>query len=115
MKGKLKAKERRPSRKQAEPVHVDVKGKGKAHDSSVEEMDEEDDTAAVEEETDCGLEQDNDAAWKAEAYVTGVNYHVKKMVFLLFINSTSALSLTSNCSSHCNRSSRGVTAYQTSH
>ena len=59
----------------------------------MEEKEEVDDAAAVEEESNSELEQDNDVAWRSQAYVTGVNYHVKKMVFLLFINSASALVL----------------------
>ncbi|KDQ10268.1 hypothetical protein BOTBODRAFT_36380 [Botryobasidium botryosum FD-172 SS1] len=33
-----------------------------------------------------GKGKEDDAQWEAEAYVTNANYHVKKMVFLLFIN-----------------------------
>lgn len=35
----------------------------------------------------------DNVSWKGEAYITGVNYHAKKMIFLLFINRPSLSSL----------------------
>lgn len=55
----------------------------------MEDEDDEDSTAVAEQSSDSDVDQDKTIVWKAQAYVTGVNYHVKKMVFLLFINSTS--------------------------
>jgi len=51
----------------------DVKGKGKARDD-VMEVDE---VISTEDERDGGVVPD-EAAWKAQAYITGVNYHAKK-------------------------------------
>jgi hypothetical protein len=42
-----------------------------------------------EEGNDDGDIVDSQTEWEAEAYITNANYHMKKMVFLLFINRTS--------------------------
>lgn len=71
----------------------DSKGKGKAVHSG-----DEDDSMGVDvdnEERGSGSDTDSsrldsgNVSWKGEAYVTSVNYHAKKMVFLLFINRAS--------------------------
>lgn len=90
-KRKSKAKDRRKGRDRAESAQVNAKGKGKARDYLMEGGDDEDGTAVIEQASGSDIEQDQEVAWEAEAYVTGVNYHVKKMVFLLFINSVSSL------------------------
>ncbi|KAF8519443.1 DNA binding protein [Gautieria morchelliformis] len=84
-KAKSKDKGRRRRGSKAEQTKEGTKGKGKARDCSAEDGDDED-NAVAEEVSDSDMEQDAAVAWKAHAYVTGVNYHVKKMVFLLFIN-----------------------------
>lgn len=70
----------------------DSKGKGKAVDSEDEddsmEVDVDNEERGSGSDRESGLESDN-VSWKGEAYVTSVNYHAKKMVFLLFINRAS--------------------------
>jgi hypothetical protein len=110
IKTKSKGKEGRRRRRKAEQTKVDTKGKRKVRDSSVE--DEEDgDNAVTEEMSDSDTEQDAAVAWKADAYVTGVNYHVKKMIFLLFINSASTVPSTIDHLSYSNRPSCGIASY----
>lgn len=70
---------------------MDIKGKGKARDYLME--DDEGSTICAEQGTDPDMDHDEQITWKAQAYVTGVNYHVKKLVFLLFINSASILAV----------------------
>jgi DNA mismatch repair protein MLH1 len=61
----------------------DLKGKGRA-----KEDDEMEEGAAEEKEfgSSSEEEQEDKFLWEAELHVTDVNYHTKKMVFLLFIN-----------------------------
>ena len=64
---------------------TDSKGKGKATEADME-IDE-----IQPEDSESQDEVPDDTSWKAQAYVSGVNYHAKKMAFLLFINSKSIL------------------------
>lgn len=66
---------------------INIKGRRNARN-------DEDEDEEPEQQSQSEAEQDEEVGWKAQAYVTGVNYHVKKMVFLLFINSTSINTVT---------------------
>ncbi|GJJ10468.1 hypothetical protein Clacol_004694 [Clathrus columnatus] len=72
----------------------DKKGKGKAsYLTEADEMEVGDEDENFErgsqddnEGSDGSEEEDEDVRWKGEVYLSGVNYHAKKMTFLLFIN-----------------------------
>ncbi|KAF8589138.1 DNA mismatch repair protein MutL [Ramaria rubella] len=81
------AKSQRKSRLPPKRAKIDVKGKKKAREFETDEgQDEEEVEAIASEGNDSEQDQDGEIMWKAQAHATGVNYHVKKMVFLLFIN-----------------------------
>ncbi|KAF9506257.1 hypothetical protein BS47DRAFT_1374150 [Hydnum rufescens UP504] len=60
----------------------DVIGGASDKDENAMDIDENND----EESSDDGDIVDPETEWEAEAYITNANYHMKKMVFLLFIN-----------------------------
>ncbi|KIJ39060.1 hypothetical protein M422DRAFT_210572 [Sphaerobolus stellatus SS14] len=68
------------SSKKSRKRKADPKGKGKATEDDME------DGKSQSEDDQSEDDVPDDASWKAHAYVSGVNYHAKKMTFLLFIN-----------------------------
>jgi DNA mismatch repair protein MLH1 len=64
----------------------DVKGKGKGKGKETDDDMETDEVSSVDEEINSEI-LSGDGDWKAQSYITGLNYHAKKMTFLLFINS----------------------------
>lgn len=55
-------------------------------DEGVEDANDKDENSMEIDKNDDELDSGDEPKWMAEAYITNANYHVKKMVFLLFIN-----------------------------